>query len=504
MSFLDDVTCRKGLQFMQQVQQRELPERISWARAVIYAVGFFFLSAILVGQLPSYVYTEMTSASLEGFEHGIFSLAVTCLAGFFVIFTYMLLFDPKPVVPPRLVATIGGGVAIVGFLVTLLVTTTGCEHAASYAAVACNQYFPKEDTSILPLLGGKFLWFQASAIDLVAVGLAILGLGCAMILFGVLALRERGNSDRRDLGTTPGIRRMTVGSILLLVVFMIFYSYSYNEGAWQGFFPGHPYWGYKLLQAVVSVILGAAVLLALGAFVLRLHYWMRPIRKRVMPGLYMIGALGLAQTGAILVVIWALSYPFIAWTHGWSFIGLGEFITKCARTSAVPQSCSFGSQFGYLVDAIVTMNGFALLLLAAWAWKTHRHLVLVGSTVVTAVIAATALLVHTEMAMLPTAAMFCVAILVLGTIWTAVSRREFALVGQNNLGCLGQWLIAGTCLCIYLGAFAFFSMGQFGEETPPNIPFTPGAGGGAFVMLILLGVLGGLQFFFLARNRYKA
>ena len=46
---------------MQQVQQREIPERMSWARAMIFGVGFFFLAAILIGQLPSYIFNLMTS-----------------------------------------------------------------------------------------------------------------------------------------------------------------------------------------------------------------------------------------------------------------------------------------------------------------------------------------------------------------------------------------------------------------------------------------------------------
>ena len=106
-------------------------------------------------------------------------------------------------------------------------------------------------------------------------------------------------------------------------------------------------------------------MLGIGAFVLRLHYLLRPQRKRVMPGLYMIGALGLAQIGAILVVVWAVAYPFIAWAHTWNFIGLDTFITKCARATAVPDSCSFAAEFGYLVDAIITTNFFALLALAS-------------------------------------------------------------------------------------------------------------------------------------------
>ena len=52
---------------MQQAQQREIPERMSWARAMIFGVGFFFLSAILVGQLPSFIFNLMTN-SMVGLE----------------------------------------------------------------------------------------------------------------------------------------------------------------------------------------------------------------------------------------------------------------------------------------------------------------------------------------------------------------------------------------------------------------------------------------------------
>src|SRR6266436_2931775 len=78
--------------FMQQAQQRTngtgvstQTERISWARAMIFAVGFFFLAAILIGQIPGYIYLVMTASSLLAFEQGFLALAVVCLAGFIVI-----------------------------------------------------------------------------------------------------------------------------------------------------------------------------------------------------------------------------------------------------------------------------------------------------------------------------------------------------------------------------------------------------------------------------------
>jgi hypothetical protein len=80
---------------MQQVQQRETPERISWARAMIFAVGYFFIAALLVGQIPGYIYNQLTSASLVGFEQGSIALAATCMAAFIVIQVIVLLLDPN-------------------------------------------------------------------------------------------------------------------------------------------------------------------------------------------------------------------------------------------------------------------------------------------------------------------------------------------------------------------------------------------------------------------------
>ncbi|GHO88120.1 hypothetical protein [Dictyobacter formicarum] len=464
---------------MQQVtQKRELPERMSWARAMIFAIGFFLLSAILVGQIPGYVYNAMTASSLVEFERGAFSLGLICLACFAVIMVIEFLFDPKPVVPPAMLAGVGSIIAVVGLAVTAVVSLTG------------YQSFPSEKTNLLSVLGGKFLWFQANAIDLVAVGLVILFVGLATVFYSVLAMGEQRNPDRRDLGTTPVIRVGLIISSLLLIVFV--YSYNYNP------FPA------SIQPLVLNVILGVAVFLALGAFALRLHYLMRPVRKNVMSGLYAVGALGLAQTGALFIVLWLVAYPLLALLHPLPV--LGPYLTNCTRATAIPTSCSFSQDAGYLIDAIISSSFFGALLAAIWAWKSNRNLVVVGSVVITAVIALTALVLHTSATALPTAMMLCAAILVLATVWSMTARREFAVVGEGNLGCLGQWLIMGTCLFVYLSAFAFFSMANFAaEETPPNIPNPINTAGStdSFVMFALFAVLGAIQFFFLARNRYR-
>ncbi|GHO50141.1 hypothetical protein [Ktedonospora formicarum] len=492
---------------MQQVQKKELPERISWARSVIFAAAFFLISAILIGQLPGYVYLKMTAASIEGLQQGLFGLAVTCLAGFFIVLTIVSLFDPKPIVPPAIFSFFGVVLSIVGLGLT----------GWSYFN---GQYFPTADTSLWPLLGGKFLWFRPQAIDLLMLGLAILTVGLAMLFYSVLAFRERNNADRRDLGTTPLIRGMIIAASLMVVLFLVAYSMVNDHGLALKLVGGNTKnldAGLRWVNLGVGIFLGAAIYLTTAALALRLHYLMRPSRQRTMPSLYAVGTIGLAQIGAICLVLAIALYPLIGWLHTVPI--LGDYFTLCARKTDIPGSCTFTQQAGYLIDTIVTSTSFVIVMGAVIAWKTNRNLVVVGSAVTIATIAAMTLLIHTAPDQLLVSLIFCAGMLILAVILTSVGRREFAVVGENNLGCLGQWLILGTCLFVYLGSFAFFSMapGSWEPETAPNIPFTPGtlisapASGAetvvtqtdALTMLIVMGILAAIQFYFLARNRYK-
>src|SRR3974377_1301626 len=99
---------------MQQTQQRTNgssatapAERISWARSMIFAAGFFFLAALLIGQIPGYINLDMTASSLVWFGEGMLAVAVLCLAGFIVIQIVVMLFDPKPVIPPIVLSVLG-------------------------------------------------------------------------------------------------------------------------------------------------------------------------------------------------------------------------------------------------------------------------------------------------------------------------------------------------------------------------------------------------------------
>jgi hypothetical protein len=571
---------------MQHTQPRDMPERMSWARAMIFALGFFFLAAILVAQLPSYINFEMTSASLTGLEQGLLALAAVGIGGFIVIQVIVLLFDPKPVVPPAIIVGLGIVFALGGLALLL------------WAFFTNTQYFPGPGFSLFPLLGGKLLWLQDAAIDFIMIGAVILGIGLAMVFYGTLALGELRNPDRSDPGTTLGVQVMLTIAIVLLALFAIFYTFVSDQGlaasiaknpgnaqaaiqagmtmfllllaiftAYLGLVRARSlhsqnsrvsrvlygvaalslflivlYWLLRLtgildsiiagmatafaqqdagtiqreIDAILNTLLGLAVFLALGAFALRLHYLMRPVRKRTMNILYIVGV-SLVQVGVVFLLVWLLVYPVVAWIHTWSFIGLGDYLTLCAKKTVIPGSCAFTQQAGYIVDAAITTNTFVVLMAAVWAWKGRRNLVIVSGVTITAVLALATLLTHMHPDELLVAMVLTGAILTLAVIWTSVARREFAVVGEQNLGCLGQWLVVGTCLLLYLAAFALFSLPGF-RETNPNIPFVPGkvipvpppAGQpvtpgtpDAMVMLLIMGILAAIQFYFLVRNRYK-
>ena len=482
---------------MQQAQQREIPERISWARAMIFAVGFFFIAALLIGQIPSYIFLQMTASSLVGLEQGFLALGLICVASFVIVQVIVLLFDPKPLIPPLVFTILGLLIGVAGLAILLGSTWTG------------NQYFPGANTSWNPVLGGKVLWFPPGSVDFAMLGSAVLAVGIGMIFYGVLAMREQRNPDRSDPGTTPTVRGMIIAGTVMLAAFMVFYTLVNDNGlaAQLGI-------SQLIVDSILNAFLGIAVLLTIGAFALRLHYLMRPLRKRTMAPLYLIGA-NLLPIGLIFLLFWFVAYPLIDWIHSWTLIGLGDYLTVCARKSAIPQSCAFSAQAGYIVAAIVTTNNFVVLMGAVWAWKTRRNLVVIGGITITTVLALATFITHTAPDKSQVALLLCGGALILAAIWTSTARREFAVVGERNLGCIGMWLVLGTCLLIYLAAFAFFSIPVWPPETEPNIPFVSGLlvpphGASetgpdptAIEMFVIMAILAGIHFYFLVRTRYK-
>ncbi|HVU71181.1 MAG TPA: hypothetical protein VHD63_28900 [Ktedonobacteraceae bacterium] len=483
---------------MQHVQQREAGERISWARALIFGVGFFFIAALLIGQLPSFINSEMTASSLIGMEQGLLALAFVCLGGFLIVQAIVMLFDPKPVVPPAIFIGLGGIIAVLGTALIIWATSTS------------NQTIPGPSWSAGSVLGGKLLWFPEGSFDLVALGATALFVGVAWVFYGTLARREQINPDRRDLGSTPAIRFMLIAGTVLLIAFTLLFSFVSPDGLAQVISPSDVSTGHFWVNTVYNLILVAAIFCTLGAFALRLHYLMRPVRKNTMNGLYMIGV-NLAPIGVVCLVAWFVLYPFVGWLH--TLPGLGPFFTVCARKSAIPQSCAFSQEGGDLIGSVITTATFGLLMAAVWAWKTKRNLVVIGSVTTAVLLGLATLLTHIEYDpsvpyQATIALMLCGGALILATVWTNVARREFSVVGEKPLGCLGMWLLVGTSLFIYIAAFALFSIPGF-HDTETNIPFSPGSIIGsksqldALVVAIIMGALAAIQFFFLVRNRYR-
>jgi hypothetical protein len=363
------------------------------------------------------------------------------------------------------------------------------------------------------------LWFPEGAIDLVALGAIMLFVGAAWVFYSLLALGEQHNPDRRDLGSTFLVRFLLIAGTVLLIAFTLLFAFVSPAGLAKIINPGcpaaatpacGPFTGLFWVNTIYNVILVLALFCTITAFALRLHYLMRPTRKNTMNVLYAVGA-NMAPIGVICLVAWFALYPFIGWLHG--LPGLGSFFTVCARKSAIPQSCAFAQAGGDLIGSVITTSSFGLLMAAVWAWKTKRNLVVIGSVTIVVLLALATLLTHIEYDpgdpnQATIALMLCGGGLVLATIWTNVARREFAVVGEKPLGCLGMWLLVGTCLFIYIASFALFSMPGF-HDTETNIPFSPGAIIGsqsqldALVVAIIIGLLAAIQFYFLVRNRYR-
>jgi hypothetical protein len=485
---------------MQQVQQRETGERISWARALIFGVGFFFLAALLIGQLPSFINSELTASSLVGLEQAMLALAFVCLGGFLVVQAIAMLFDPKPVVPPVIFSALGFIIGAIGAALVIWASATG------------NQTFPNfaPNTSWNSIWGGAVLWFPNGSVDLVALGAIMVFVGLAWLFYGTLAIREQSNPDRRDPGTTPGIRLLITLATVMLVVFMIFFAFVSSDGLAKAIDPLNINEALFWVNTVSNLFLTGAIICVLGAFALRLHYLMRPVRKNTMKVLYAVGV-NLAPIGALCLAVWFVIYPFTYWLH--SLPALGPYFIVCARKSAIPLSCAYSQEGGDLIGTILALNGFIILMAAAWAWRIRRNLVVIGSVTIAVLLALTTLLTHIEYDpadpyQATIALVLCGGGLILATIWTSVARREFAVVGEKPLGCLGMWLVIGTCLFIYIASFAFFSIPGF-HDTETNIPFSPGLLIGtksaldAVVVVVIIGALAAVQFYFLIRNRYR-
>lgn len=477
---------------------REHEKPMSWARAVIIAVGLFFLAVILLGQVSGYFFTIATLSTLARLEQGCLAIGLLSIGLGAIAFEIAFLYDPKPVIP---------GLQFLFALVGLVVTAIGGFFLFQIYSGAWHEYLPDAttsstivhgqpvvNTSYWPNPGQQWLlnpaWFQPQSIDLQAIGLLGLIIGLGMLVIAVLnpaILSGRFSGPARDYT----VRVAIAASVGLLAVWLTLYTFEpviFQPTSVSG--------------AIGNGLLFVALLAALLALVV----WLLPVmvarRGDFMPGNYLHGVVGLAgSVGAPLLVIWALAYPVVNLIHQ---VDTQQAFVQCSQKNDIPASCTFTPFTGYIICAIVFSIPFGLLVAGLYFWSTKRNLVVLGGTYGIVWSGVTVTLIHQDdPTQMPFGLLIATGIILLAFAWTWATQVEFGPTRPQPLGCVGQWLVLGTLLLFYLMGFALLSLPSFFETEALALFYTPGRGGlhDAFWALLLMGGLGLFQITVLRRRK---
>ena len=477
---------------------REHEKPMSWARAVVIAVGFFFVTGILLGQIPSFVFVVSTLSTLARMEQSFLAMGLLAAGIGVMCFTISFLYDVKPLLPWPLFFLGGGALILIG-LFFLYQVRVGI-HTSGIFGPGWSEYLPDKfveggKTAFWPDGNPGYLfhpaWFQPQSIDLSAIGLIALltGFGVASLAaLNPLVLSGRLLGPMRDLLVRLSIGLAIVIGALWLTV-NTFVDAVPKDGDHGGLF---------------NIILFIGLLLALFG----LELWLLPVmtanRQQFMPGVYLHGVVGLiGMVAAPLLVIWAVLYPLVNLIHT---ADSTQFFVQCSQKTNIPGSCTFTPFTGYIICAIVFTNLFAILFAGLYFWSTRRNTVVLGGTIATIFVAIAPLVIHLDdPTQIPVGILLALGIVVLGFIYTWATQREFAPTSPQQLGCTGQWLVLGTLLLFFLFGFAFFSLPLYYElESGLAFFYQPGPNGlhDAWWMLLLMGGLGLYQFVVLMRRRY--
>ena len=478
---------------------REHERPMSWARAVVIATGFFFITAILVGQLPSYIFTISTLSTLARFEQGALDLGLLAVGFGLIALTTAFLYDPKPIFPWPLFAVVGLALSAVGIYMDWQVAIgIGSQNPltgqpgwgeflttiVSQSASGSTTYWPSPNQGYL----FQPAWFQPESIDLSSIGMIAILIGLGLFLVAILnpfALRGRLSGPLHSL-----LIRFSIGlSIVIIALFLTIQTFA---GTTHNF----------LLGTAINILLFIALCLAMAAVLI----WLLPVmvanRQRFMPSVYLHGVVGLlGSVGVPLLIIWVLMYPVVNLIHGFDS---QEIFVQCALKNQIPASCTFTPYSGYIICAIVFTMTFGLLIAGLYFWSTRRDSVVLGGTMGLLFLAITVTIIHVDdPVQLPMGLMIATGIAVVAFFWTWSTQREFASTQAQQLGCAGQWLVLGTLLLIYLFGFAIFSMPNFFETEALALFYIPGRGQlhDAFWAMLLMGGLAALQLVFLAQRR---
>ena len=85
-------------------------------------IAFFFVTAILTGQLPGYVFTTSTLSTLAQFEQGMLNLGLLAVGIGVLCFEISFLYDPEALIPWILFAVLGLGASVVGLFLVYMVS----------------------------------------------------------------------------------------------------------------------------------------------------------------------------------------------------------------------------------------------------------------------------------------------------------------------------------------------------------------------------------------------
>ena len=472
---------------------REHEKPMSWARAILIATGFFFLTAIINAQLPSYILTVSTGATLASFEQGTLALGLLALGIGLICFEITFLYDPKPLLPWPLFAAVGGAMAAVGAFFVYQVSI-GIGGSSAFGGSGWNEFLPAQigANSYWPS-GTSYLfnpyWFQVNSIDISAVGLIMLLVGLGMFMFAVLnpfALRGK------LIGPVPTLlTRLSLGlSIVILALYLTVFTFKDTYGR----------------TAVPSGTGNVALFVALALALLALLLWFLPVmvanRSQFMPPTYLHGVVGLiGNVAAPLLILWAVVYPLVNFVHG---IDPKQTWVECSQKTNVPGSCAFTPFTGYIICAIVASMTLGLLLAGLYFWSTRRNTVVLGATIGLIYIGIAVMAIHlNDPRQTPFGLIIATGIAILAFVWTWSTQREFAPTSPQPLGCVGMWLVLGTLLLIYLFGFAFLSLPNFFEIEALALFYQPGKNGlhDAFWVLLLMGGFAALQFTLLIRRK---
>jgi hypothetical protein len=475
---------------------REHERPMSWARAVVIAVGLFFLAAILLGQIPSYFFTVSTLSKLTRLEQGFLDLGLLSVGLGVIALEIALLYDPKPLIPWPLFAAVGAAIAAVGGYFDYQVFT-GAWHEFLPDAVTTSRIVngsPVVTTTYWPNPNQSWLlnpaWFQPQSIDLQAIGLLGLIIGLGIL---VIALMTPATLSGRIFGPTRDIivRVAVSASLGLIAVWLTVYTFApvaFEPTGASG--------------AIANILLFVALLFALLALVV----WLLPVmvrnREQFMPGNYLHGVVGLiGLVGIPLLLIWALAYPVVNLIHQFD---TEQFWVQCSQKTEIPASCTFTPFTGYIISAIVFSLPFGLMILGLYFWGTRRNSVVLAGTYGIVWTGIAAMVIHQDdPTQVPMGIMIAASVALLAFVWTWATQVEFAPTRPEPLGCTGQWLVLGTLLLFYLMGFSMLSMPSFFEIEALALFYQPGNGGlhDAFWALLLMGGLGLFQVTLLRRRK---